>query len=175
MIIYNKLEIKGDKLILDLEFDREGKPYYDNSAMHGVRIDTSLTYGTKHPYFMDDDMLADNITLEVPIPQAKRELFIITPLVIVDLPFDAPCGADIIEQSAIYNERCLDSKGLAYLNELGSQCTIPKQLIDFILKKKALDMSISTCNYHQAVKYWNMLNKTKFTNIINGCECNRTN
>lgn len=50
MIKYNKLQIDGNKLIIDFEI--EDKPYYDSLSIEGVRVDTPLTYGTDTPYFL---------------------------------------------------------------------------------------------------------------------------
>ena len=66
-------------------------------------------------------------------------------------------------------------KGLEYLKELGNSCTIPKGFIDFILRVKALDMAIETCNYMEAIKYWEMLNRMPAKTTTNNCGCHGLN
>nr|DAI45531.1 MAG TPA: hypothetical protein [Bacteriophage sp.] len=66
-------------------------------------------------------------------------------------------------------------KGLGYLKELGNSCVIPKGFIDFILRLKALDMAIETCNYTEAIKYWKMLNRTQIRITSNNCGCRGLN
>lgn len=169
MIKYNILKIEGNNLIIDLEV--EDKPYYSNISIEGVRVDTPLTYGTDKPYFIQNE---DNVTkykIEVPISNVKKELLIITPQVHVVLPPDTPCGADVIDMAAVYDRNVLLDKGLGYLKELGDTCEISKGFVDFILKSYALDMTITTCNYSMAIKYWKMLTRIKGTTLT-GCGCN---
>ena len=66
-------------------------------------------------------------------------------------------------------------KGWGYLKELSNSCGIPKGFIDFILRIKALDMSIETCNYIEAIKYWKMLNKMSTRTSTNNCGCHGNN
>lgn len=169
MIKYNILKIEGNNLIID--FEVEDKPYYSNISIEGVRVDTPLTYGTDKPYFIQNE---DNVTkykIEIPISNVKKELLIITPQVHVVLPPDTPCGADVIDMAAVYDRNVLLDKGLGYLKELGDTCEISKGFVDFILKSYALDMTITTCNYSMAIKYWKMLTRIKGTTLT-GCGCN---
>nr|DAH01912.1 MAG TPA: hypothetical protein [Crassvirales sp.] len=169
MIKYNKLQIDGNKLIIDFEI--EDKPYYDSLSIEGVRVDTPLTYGTDTPYFLYDEDDVTQYTTEIFIPDAKKELLIITPIVYISLPPDTPCGADVIDMAAIYDRNILIDKGLGYLKELGDTCEISRGFVDFILNRYALDMAIATCNYSTAIKYWKMLTMVKGT-TLKGCGCN---
>ena len=64
---------------------------------------------------------------------------------------------------------------MAYLKELDNSCVIPKGFIDFILRVKALDMAIETCNYTEAIKYWEMLNRKSVKTVTNNCGCHGLN
>lgn len=152
MIKYNDLRIEGNNLIID--FEVEDKPYYSSVAILGVRVDTPLTYGTDNPIFIENENDVTRYTKEIFIPEAKRELLIITPIIYEALPPDTPCGADIVETAAIYDKNVLLDKGIRYLKELGDTCEIPRDFVDYILKRYALDMAIATCNYRAAIKYW---------------------
>lgn len=169
MIKYNKLEIDNDSLIID--FEVEDKPYYSGISIEGVRVDTPETYGTDTPYILENEDDVTHYTNELSISGFSKELLIITPQVYVALPPDTPCGADIIEKAVVYNKRALLQKGLVYLKELGESCAIPKGFIDFILRLKALDMSIQTCNYTEAIKYWKMLHRAPIKTTTNNCGC----
>ena len=175
MIKYNTLKIEGNNLIID--FEVEDNPYYSSVTILGVRVDTPLTYGKDNPIFPDNkENFTENeggvtrYTKEIFIPEAKRELLIITPQVYVALPPDTPCGADIIDIAAVYDKNVLLDKGLVYLKELGDTCEISRGFVDFILKRHALDMAMATCNYSMAIKYWKMLTMIKGT-TIKGCGC----
>ena len=168
MIKYNDLRIEGNNLIID--FEVEDKPYYSSVAILGVRVDTPITYGTDNPIFIENDNDVTRYTKEIFIPEAKRELLIITPIIYEALPPDTPCGADIVETAAIYDKNVLLDKGIGYLKELGDTCEIPRDFVDYILKRYALDMAIATCNYRAAIKYWQMLTITKGM-TLKGCGC----
>lgn len=168
MIKYNILKIEGNNLIID--FEVEGKPYYSNISIKGVRVDTVLTYGTDTPYYVYDESDVTRYKAEIFIPNVREELLIVTPQVYVTLPPDTPCGADIIDMAAVYDRNVLLDKGLGYLKELGDTCEISRGFVDFILKRHALDMAIATCNYSMAIKYWKMLTMIKVT-AIKGCGC----
>ena len=157
MIKYNKLEIKGDYLIVD--FEVEDKPYYSSVSIQGVRIDIPLTYGKETPYYIEDT------------DDRKKELIIITPQCYTrEIPSDIPCGADVVDVSAVYDKNILLEKGLYYIKNLENKCEISKDFIDFILRHHALDMAIATCNYRAAIKYWQMLTITKGM-TLKGCGC----
>lgn len=176
MIKYNKLEIKGDYLIVD--FEVEDKPYYSSVSIQGIRIDIPLTYGKETPYPIEGtDPIEDtddrtHYTKEFFIPDIKKELIIITPQCYTDeIPSDSPCGAEVVNASAVYDKNILLEKGLYYIKNLGSECEVSKDFIDFILRHKALDMAIDTCNFNTAIKYWDMFKVTKGV-TTKGCGCN---
>ena len=176
MIKYNKLEIKGDYLIVD--FEVEDKPYYSSVSIQGVRIDIPLTYGKETPYPIEGtDPIEDtddrtHYTKEFFIPDIKKELIIITPQCYTDeIPSDSPCGADVVDVSAVYDKNILLEKGLYYIKNLGNECEISKDFIDFILRHHALDMAIDTCNFNTAIKYWDMFKVIKGV-TTKGCGCN---
>lgn len=174
MIIYNKLELKNHTLYFNFEMGDE--PYYNNSAIDGIRVDTPLTYGTEYPFYYAhgtdfEKFILDGGIIEGSISTAgsKSSMFIITPIV-DELPTEGPCGSDIVDKAVIYDKQIILDKGLAFLKELGDTCNIPRGFIDFILRHKAMDMAIETCNYELAIKYWNMF-MTNTGTTITGCGC----
>lgn len=171
MIKYNKIQIEGDKLLLDFEI--ENKPYYSGILLVGVNIHTPLTYeDPKHPYHYYSGDGSTRFNIGIPISGAKNDLLIIQPLISgkETIPADSPCGADVVNEAAVYDKNVLLNKGMMYLKELGDTCEISRGFIDFILKNKALDMAIDTCNYNTAIKYWKMFTMSGST-TIKGCGC----
>lgn len=84
---------------------------------------------------------------------------------------DTPCGMDnILTMGIVYNKNMLYTTSMLYLRELESSCIVPKNLIDYILKMKALELSLKTGNYIQSIKYWNRFFKNKLS--INPVNCN---
>ena len=70
----------------------------------------------------------------------------------------------------VYNKLLFYLKAITYLDELNNRCSIPKELIDYILKLKALELNIATGNYVQVTKYWNKYFKVN-NNGTNNSSC----
>lgn len=170
MIKYNKVSIEDNKLIVD--FQIEDKPYYSNVFIRGVHVDTIGTYNTGTHYFSRYD-IGNTLYLEIPISNNK-ELYIIKPIIgfnsLQPFPEDLPCGADEVNIAVAYNKQVLLEQGINYLKQIGDTCEVSREFIDFILKKWALDLSISTCSYNNTIKYWQMLIGTK-QSTTKGCGC----
>lgn len=63
-------------------------------------------------------------------------------------------------------------QSMLYTRELGDTCSIPKNFVDYILKIKALDLSLKTGNYQEAIRYWNRLFKNLYyTNNVEFSNC----
>lgn len=168
MILY-ELKIEGAFLYYNITVDTS-QEYWEDIDITEVRVDTSKTFGSDTPFEVIHPSDDGTLNGRIPISGASDELFILTPK-IVNLHEDTPCGMDIPDKGVIYDKDKLIQKGLPYLKELGDTCSVPRSLIDFILRRYALDMSLETCNYNIAVKYWKMLTMVKGT-TIKGCGCN---
>lgn len=85
---------------------------------------------------------------------------------------DTPCGMDnsvcmrtVIDLQTLYN------KAIQYFKQINDTCAIPKEFINIVLRIKALELSIKTGNYTQAISYWNKY----FINLQNKVELKTTN
>ena len=154
MIKYNKIAIEGNYLIID--FQVEDSPQYERISITGVRVDIPTTYGTDTPYYFYNEEDVTQYKTQLFIPDVKNQLLIITPQVtgLETIPVDSPCGSDTINATAVYDKCILNNMGLEYLKKLNNYCNIPAGFIDFILRQKALDLSIDTGNFVQAIQYW---------------------
>lgn len=173
MIQYNKLELKDNYLDLDVQV--EDLPYFENIMIEGARIDTIDTFG-KGPnteYAKIDESEQTRLISRVNLPK-NNELYLITPNIIGEPSIETPCNKDINKIGIVYDKSYINSKGLQYLKELSSTCSIPKGFIDFILKVKALDLAINSCNPTLAIKYWELLNK-KINTAKTNCGCYGSN
>lgn len=86
---------------------------------------------------------------------------------------NTPCGYDTNKiMGTVVNIQSLYLNLMSYLKELGKTCEIPKGFIDAILRLKALDLSIKTGNYIEAIKYWKKFFKGNIVNNnISNCNC----
>lgn len=173
MIKYNNLKVESGYLYIDIEVENE--TYFKDVLIKGVRIDTSMTYGTTVPYDTVNQTAGTKLTVKKNVSESTSQLFFITPIIQGNPSPDTPCNKDINNIGVVYDSRIVLNKGMVYLKELSSSCVTPKGFIDFILKIKALDMSIRTCNYNEAIKYWDMLKKTSVGATVNNCRCHGFN
>lgn len=169
MLKYNDLRIEGDCLHVTIQV--ENKPYFDKVKLTGVRIDTPLTYGQNEPFHQITQEASTILTFELQLPQFSKELILIIPQYTGEPSPDTPCNQDVATIGVVYNKKTLLQKGLGYLKELGNSCVTPKGFIDFILRQKALEMSIETCNPTEAIKYWEYLHSMPIKVTTNNCRC----
>lgn len=55
----------------------------------------------------------------------------------------------------VFDKSVLYDISMKFFKELSCTCNIPKGFIDFILQMKALDISVETGHYIEAIHYWN--------------------
>ena len=84
---------------------------------------------------------------------------------------DTPCGLDKeTTLGTVVNMLPFYQQGMQYIRELGNTCNTPKGYTDFILKLKALEMSVKTGNYTKAIEYFNSFS-SKAVPQSGGCGC----
>lgn len=94
---------------------------------------------------------------------------------------EVPCGMDSkITWSATYDNFSVDTKGMQYIKELTTNCTIPTGMIDYIINKEALDVAAGCGDYSTMVdRYEDLMNITYTSTSTAGannnykiCGCN---
>lgn len=86
--------------------------------------------------------------------------------------FDTPCGCDeITSMACVTNLKPFYDATMGYVRQLGSSCETPKGFIDQILKTKALETSIRTKNYVQAIDLWRNFRGSSSGVSAAGCGC----
>lgn len=86
---------------------------------------------------------------------------------------DIPCGMDNqTTMGVVANLYPFYRVMVNYMKEVEDECEISKNFIDALLRFKALELSIRTGHYAQAVKYWNKFFRGVKSKTINtGCRC----
>lgn len=86
---------------------------------------------------------------------------------------DTPCGMDNqTTMGVVANLYPFYRSMVNYMKEVEDECEIPKNFIDALLRFKALELSIRTGHYAQAIKYWNKFFRgVKGKTINTGCRC----
>lgn len=114
--------------------------------------------GTPHSQPYTENVKKVNLSLE---PQDLGITEFRTPVIIVKVYTkgypspDTPCGMD--EEFAIgiaYNESVLYDKGLGFLRQVGVDCEIPQDFIDWILQSSAFELALKSGNIDEALQWW---------------------
>lgn len=166
MIQFNELRItpNDEKIIVDVEI--ANSVYYDNISIDSIVIDTQDTYVDNGPSAnavystpVNSKFIRLSIDTEE-YPELKGKMLFVYIITAGEFPSDTPI--EIIKYNTIgtiINKYPIYKKAMLYIKELADTNNIPKGFIDQILKIKALELSLKTGNYQEAIRYWNKLFK----------------
>ena len=191
MVSINECVIARDARYLYLKASIDDMEYFDNVyidylefTIHKVvngKIDTVTIElnpdGTLHTKPYIEDVKNVDLTLT---PQDLGIMDFRTPIVIVKVYTkgypapDTPCGMD--EEYAVgitYNEAILYDKGLAFIREVGVDCEIPDDFIDWIMLTSAFELALKSGNIDEALDWWLRLtsNRKKMNGGKSKCGC----
>ena len=196
MIAFNELRITPDSKNLIIDASVEDYEYYKDITIDSIIIDTQETYSVSGPsstpiltysidstqdnslYTVHKSLDNKNIRLQLTNKDLQDKLstsLLFVYVVVRGIPSPAtPCGMDnMITLGTVVDLFPIYCKTISYLKELNNSCNIPKNLIDMILRLKALELSLKTGNYIQAIEYWNKYFINISTNInTSSCGCN---
>lgn len=145
-------------------------PEYQNC--NPIQVDEDKKY-----CFVTDEKGVRHYRLELSIKDLKVNpcdtMFFIYVIALGTPHPNTPCGYDTNKiMGTVVNIQSLYLNLMSYLKELSKTCDIPKGFIDAILRIKALDLSIKTGNYIEAIKYWKKFFKgTTINNNHSNCNC----
>lgn len=196
MITFNELRITPDSKSLIIDVSVKDYEYYKNITIDSIIIDTQETYlvsgPSSNPIFkysvkstQDNNLYSaqrslDNKSIRLQLTSQDLQDKLSTSLLFVYVVTTGksspatPCGmGNRITLGTVVDLFPIYCKTISYLKELNSSCSIPKNLIDMILRLKALELSLKTGNYIQAIEYWNKYFINISTNINStSCGCN---
>ena len=190
MVHFNELRITSDGQHLIIDVSVLSESYYKNVYIDSIVIDNQDTYVGSGP--------SSNPVYSYYVPNGVSQLtkktysqkhvrLVLTPN---DLPLngllfvyvrakgtpaaDTPCGLDnITTLGTVTNMYPFYQQAMNYIGELASNCSIPQNFTDYIIKLKGLELAIRTGNYPDAIKYFNKFFKNKSDVVIRkgGCGC----
>lgn len=186
MLEFREIKITRDSKHLYVDAAVKDGQWYDNVYIDGVMIDKAENYVNNGP-----SSHAVNIKLDNSI-NTKRHFFDISPQDIGETSFDGmyfvyvytkglpsmdvPCGKDVnMILLPVYNTYPLYQYSMKFIRQVSKSCCIPKDFIDCILRIRALETSMLTGNYENAIMYFNLF-KVKGSNqsiIKGGCGCGK--
>lgn len=193
MIKFNELRVTSDgkKLIIDTSV--KDLQYYNDVYIDAIIIDTQDTYVSNgpstNPIFHHEISISNEhgpIITEEGEKRVRLELdstalgvslcdtlFFVYVIVKGTPSVDTPCGMDNqTTMGVVANLYPFYRAMVNYMKEVEDECEIPKNFIDALLRFKALELSIRTGHYAQAIKYWNKLfMEVKSKTINTRCRC----
>lgn len=183
MIRFNELRICPDSSSLIIDVSVKNFDIYNDVYIDSIIIDTQDTYNISGPsnnpvykHTVSEDNLK-NVRLELDkkdlINLADNNLFFVYVVAKGTPSASTPCGMDNqITMGVVANLYIFYKSILCSMKELDNKCEIPKHFIDSLLRFKALELSIKTGHYVQAIKYWNKFFKNISNSTVNTrCKC----
>lgn len=188
MVRFNELRITSDgkKLVIDTEVME--LPYYKGLTISEIKIDTYDTFvsdakpSENTVYTKSDiDSKSLRLTLDIKTDLPKVDvdkLFLFVWVKVKGVPgVDVPCNMDKEYTLGVTFDTCpMYTTFMQKVKEVQQDCNIPYEFIDFYLKYKALQVSIDSGHFTEAVKiYKKYFTKTSIRSLINNCNCNGRN
>ena len=178
MVQFNELKITQDNKNLIIDVSIKPLPIYEDIIIGSIIIDDQDTYKengpSSHPIY---ECTVDNKNIRLTLDSknialSNKLLFVYVITAGTPAP-STPCGMDnSISVMPVFNTYNIYQQSMNYIRSIENTCEIPKNFIDYILRLKALELSLNTNNYMLSIKYWNKFFKdTPIQESINTCNC----
>lgn len=190
MVHFNELRISADGQHLIIDVSILSEAYYKNVYIDSIIIDNQDTYISSGPssnpiysYSVPDSISKltketygqKHIRLDLsPLDLGSLEGLLFVYVRTKGTPSsDTPCGMDnVTTLGTVSNMYPFYQQAMNYIGEIASNCSMPQNFIDYILKLKGLELAVRTGNYPDAIKYYNKFFNGKVTiKPGGGCGC----
>ena len=176
MLQFNELRITPDQKHLIVDVEVQPLEYYEDVYVGAIVVDTQKTFSELGPsnkplFTFEYENQPKRVREVIDIDTIADNLFFVYAIASGNPAEDTPCGmAESSIMGVTYDKYPIYSQGMKLLGEMGG-CEPSSNLIDYILQRKAFDISLLTGNYSEAIKYWNMFYNTKEVTIKTKCGC----
>lgn len=194
MIKFNELRVHNGHLLIDAEVRHTEKlingqivDLYEDVYISQIKIDTQDTFLTTGPsenliYESNISAGTKHITLDIDasdffveyqnIDMNKTMFFVYVIAEGTPSPY-TPCGMDNMTSVGVTFSTCpIYNETIQYAKEIEKDCILPKAFINMILQYKAIQYSIVSGHYTQAVNYYKKFYNGLNTDIKSPCNCN---
>jgi len=183
MIKFTELRVHKGHLIITAEV-RQIKNYYDNVYISQIKIDTQDTFSSSGPsssLVYESEVFANSprrVTLDLG-PQdfnttidMDRTMFFVYAVASGTPAPETPCGFDDEVSVGVTFSLCpIYNETMRYVKQVEARCELPRDFINMILQFKAIQYSINTGHFTQAIKYYNKFYKNFSTGVFDSCGC----
>lgn len=190
MVQFNELRISPDGKNLYIDVSVKNEEYYRDVYIDSIMIDDQDTYKNSGPSSRSKIVypVCDILSGITPDEDLKRVKLVLdsTDLGSMDKLFfvyvktkgtpreDTPCGMNnTITMGTVADLYPFYQRAMSYIGELAESCSVPQDFVDYILRLKAMELAIKTCNYEDAIDYYTkFLRGRKDTTVRKGgCGC----
>lgn len=180
MIEFKELRVTPDGKTLIIDAAVKDLSYYKDVYIKAIYVDNEDTYvdngyPSSSPVIKTSTDGRKRFRVEAPLNAGPYvgSLFFVYVITQGAPTADTPCGMDNqITMGVTTNLYPFYRAMVNYMKEVEDECEIPKNFIDALLRFKALELSIRTGHYAQAIKYWNKFFRgVKGKTINTGCRC----
>lgn len=190
MIDFNELRISPDEKFIYIDVSIKDEIYWQDFYLDKIQV-VKGEYSASGPgedfpnktktYPIEGNM--KRISMSIPFTDfgTFRDIFFVyvTAKLSNGGRIHLPVGETVVPcykltyMATVANTYAFFRQAMNYVKELGHTCRVPQNFIDYFLKFKALDLSIKTGNYTDAVNYYNQFFKNISNNPITniGCGC----
>lgn len=183
MIKFTELRVHKGHLIITAEV-RQTKDYYDDVYIKQIKIDTQDTFSSSGPsdhLVYESEIFADHpryVTLDLGPQDFNTELDMNRTMFFVyavsggyPAP-DTPCGFDDEVSVGVTFSLCpIYNETMQYVKQVESSCELPRDFINMILQFKAIEYSINSGHFTQAIKFYNKFYKNFSAGVVASCGC----
>ena len=182
MIKFTDLRVSNGHLIISAEV-REIEDYYDNVYIDKIKIDSQDTFSSTGPssslIYESASFPAEtkSITLDLDASDftdidMDKTMFFVYAVATGTPSADTPCGMDNVNSLGVTFSLCpIYNETMQYVKEVENTCILPKSFINMILQLKAIQYSINSGHFTQAIKYYNKFYKNLSVSTKT-CGCN---
>lgn len=182
MIKFTELRVHKGHLLITAEV-REIDEYYDDIYISQIKIDSQDTFISSGPSsnliyesetFTDKkkvtlDLDATDFTGEIDM---NKTMFFVYAIASGTPDPSTPCGLDETPSVGVTFSLCpIYNETMGYVKEVENTCEIPKAFINMILQLKAIQYSINSGHFTQAIKYYNKFYKNLSEGSTASCGC----
>ena len=184
MIKFNECRITYNGQTFHINAQIEEGDYFTNVYIDKVIIDDITTYNTTGPslspvYQYTSDGNQKSVKLDLNYKDIgggtlmNRNFFFVWVIAKGTPSSNTPCGEDSALLLCIaFSEGIILNTGMHYVAELADKGRIPQEFISWILDFKALELSIKTGNYNDAVDIWKRIIDVDYNIGSINCNCN---
>lgn len=181
MIKFTELRVQNERLTIVAEV-REIEHYYDNVYIDKIIIDTQDTFissgHSANPIYsvtIDGEQKRFSISLDATqlggIDINNTMFFVYAKAKGTPAP-STPCGYDKEYSVGVTFSLCrIYNATMGYVKQIENSCEIPKDFINMILQFKAIQYSVDSGHFTQAIKYYNKFYKNLSVNTSSNCGC----